>query len=77
MLSLLVACQRSSIVSMTLHHANELLAVNPDSAKSLLEGIEAPEELPIKTYAYWLILYAEVCDRLHEDIPFSDQIQMS
>ncbi|MEY8486318.1 tetratricopeptide repeat protein [uncultured Parabacteroides sp.] len=75
MLSLLVACQRSSIVSMTLHHANELLAVNPDSAKSLLEGIEAPEELPIKTYAYWLILYAEVCDRLHEDIPFSDQME--
>lgn len=75
MLSLLVACHCSPIVSMPLHRANELLAVNPDSAKSLLEGIETPEKLPIKTYAYWLILYAEVCDRLHEDIPFSDQME--
>lgn len=75
LLTMLIACHDSSQVVIKLKQADELLVTKPDSAKSLLKEIEEPANLPIKEYAYWLVLYAEACHHLHEDVPFPDQME--
>lgn len=71
----LFGCTVDQQVVLTLKQADKLLlSSKPDSAKVLLEQINTPEGLPASNYANWLLLYAEACDQLEEDVPIVPQM---
>lgn len=72
----LFGCTVDQQVVLTLKQADKLLlSSKPDSAKVLLEQINTPEGLPASNYANWLLLYAEACDQLEEDVPIVPQME--
>lgn len=74
--SLLVGCDRKEESSSTLLRVENLLLLNePDSAAKWLRQIDNPAALATRDYAHWILLLAETCELLEEDMPFINQME--
>lgn len=60
---ILVSCNPVRTELPVLQKAEQVMSLHPDSAQSLLEGIQNPEELPKKEYATWCLLITQAHDK--------------
>lgn len=73
---LLFSCGRTNEIGLKVKGAEELARIGePDSAFRLLSGIANPEVLDDKTFARYCLTYAELSERLGEDMPFVRQME--
>lgn len=73
---LLLSCKKDNETRLKIKEAEELImSEKPDSAFVLLKSIMNPDVLEDKTFAYWCLTYADVCEQLDEDMPFVPQME--
>lgn len=69
-----LSCRNEQDTRQLLNKAETLLVNNPDSAFILLENISDPESLSNKLFAKWSMLSGKVANKLHEEMPYVNQL---
>lgn len=69
-----LSCRNEQDTRQLLNKAETLLVNNPDSAFILLENISDPESLSNKLFAKWCMLSGKVANKLHEEMPYVNQL---
>lgn len=73
-ITFLSSCRNESIERQLINDAEALLITNPDSAYLLLDSITMADNLSDKLLARWCMLYGDVADKLHKDMPYVSQL---
>lgn len=68
------SCRNESTERQLINDAEALLISNPDSAFLLLDSITMADNLSGKLLARWCMLYGDVADKLHKDMPYVSQL---
>lgn len=68
------SCRNESTERQLINDAEALLISNPDSAYLLLDSITMADNLSDKLLARWCMLYGDVADKLHKDMPYVSQL---
>lgn len=68
------SCRNESTERQLINDAEALLIANPDSAYLLLDSITMADNLSDKLLARWCMLYGDVADKLHKDMPYVSQL---
>ncbi len=73
---LFLSCNRKGEVRSKMEEAEQLLQTGqPDSAFSLLDNVVNPDVLDDRTFAHFCMLYAELSEKVGEDMPFVPQME--
>lgn len=68
------SCQGDRDTSNRLDEVEKLMETNVDSAHALLDGIPMSDTMNDKFFARWCMLKGKIADKLHEDMPYVEQL---
>lgn len=68
------SCQDDRIAYGLIGQAESLVETKPDSAYTLLNSIETPDNMNDKLFARWCMLYSQAADKLYKDMPYTIQL---
>lgn len=68
------SCRDDQTVYDLVGRAEAFVETNPDSAYTLLNKIDTPDNLDNKLFARWCMLYSRTADKLFEDMPYVMQL---
>lgn len=68
------SCRNESTERQLINDAEAMLITNPDSAYLLLDSITMADNLSDKLLARWCMLYGDVADKRHKDMPYVSQL---
>lgn len=71
---LLFSCQGNRDIHNQLDRIEMYVETNADSARVLLDSIPMPDTMNDKLFAQWCMLEAKTADKLHEDMPYVEQL---
>lgn len=71
---LFFSCRGDRAPYELLERADTLVETKPDSAYTLLNSIETPDNLNDKLFARWCMLYSRAADKLYKDMPYTIQL---
>lgn len=72
---LFFACRGDRTASETMDRAEILLKAHPDSAYSLLEGMETPDLLDDRQFARWCMLHSRAAEKLFKKSLYVEQLE--
>lgn len=73
-LSTFFSCQNDQTARQLLDQAELFIETQADSARMLLDSIQTPDNLNDKLFARWCMLQGKTADKLHEDMPYVEQL---
>ncbi len=71
---LFFSCRENREATEQMDRAETLLVSNPDSAYTILEGIELPDKLNERQFARWCMLFCKAADKTSNDMAYTEQI---
>lgn len=74
---LVVGCQKESGEIRLIDRAEWLFAAYPDSTITVLDSIPLPEKMSSKLVARWCMLYARAADKIEDDMPYTNQLEIA
>lgn len=73
-LSTFFSCQNDQTARQLLDQAELFIETQADSTRMLLDSIQTPDNLNDKLFARWCMLQGKTADKLHEDMPYVEQL---
>lgn len=68
------SCQGNRDTHYLFDRIEKLVEVNADSARILLDSIKMPDTMSDRLFARWCMLEGKTADKLHEDMPYVEQL---
>lgn len=68
------SCRNDRVAHDLMNRAEGFIEADPDSAYTLLNSIEVPDNLNDRQFARWCMLYGQAADKLFKDMPYVIQL---
>lgn len=68
------SCRNDRVAHDLMNRAEGFIEADPDSAYTLLNSIEVPDNLNDRQFARWCMLYGQSADKLFKDMPYVIQL---